>query len=585
MRLFLTTCIIMGLTGLAFAGGWQAIQEDYISGKISADERVQYAMTLLTNPQNLPPQYQITEPMKDATAMVVEIMTDKGSINPALFNQYSMILARQTKQKHYYTPGGHFVIHYDTTGTHAVYQPTVDVNPADGVPDYVNRTGEYFDRAWAYECDTLGYDTPPGDGSNGGGTDIYDVYMHSYSGAYGVTWPESPSTQYPGRGNDYTSYIFVDPTYNGFGYTDRTLPMKVTSAHEFFHAVQFAYNSNAGSWFMENCSTWMEDVMWDSINDNYAYLSYFLQNTHLTMTTANGGFEYGAFLWPTYLSERFGMDIIRTIWEWTIPSSAYLAVMQVLDENATGMENAFPEYATWNFLTGARNDGQHYIEGGSYSQVRIMRTHNTFPVTNNTSSYAPSALGCNYIMFTRGGRTGRLIFTFNGNNSGQWKISVVKSITSNSHEFGTYATDTNGDGEIVIEDFTRFAAVTFIPCLFNGSSLNYTYSARIDTAAVGIADEPVNLPVDFILSGNYPNPFNGNTIVSFTAPAGFAGNADLAIYDQLGRKVDSRNISVVSGVNNVNIDATSWNDAASGMYFYRIAAGEKTLTGRMTYLK
>jgi hypothetical protein len=253
-------------------------------------------------------------------------------------------------------------------GTHAVYQPTVDVNPADGVPDYVNRTGEYFDRAWAYECDTLGYDTPPGDGSNGGGTDIYDVYMHSYSGAYGVTWPESPSSQYPGRGNDYTSYIFVDPTYNGFGYTDRTLPMKVTSAHEFFHAVQFAYNSNAGTWFMENCSTWMEDVMWDSINDNYAYLSYFLQNTHLTMTTANGGFEYGAFLWPTYLSERFGMDIIRTIWEWTIPSSAYLAVMQVLDEYATGMENAFPEYATWNFLTGARNDGQHYIEGGSYSR-------------------------------------------------------------------------------------------------------------------------------------------------------------------------------------------------------------------------
>jgi hypothetical protein len=107
--------MIMALTGLAMAGGWQAIQADYLSGKITADERVQYAMTLLTNPQNLPPQYQITEPMKDATAMVVEIMDDKGTIiRLCLINIRE--LARQTKQKHYYTPGGHFCIHYDTSG-------------------------------------------------------------------------------------------------------------------------------------------------------------------------------------------------------------------------------------------------------------------------------------------------------------------------------------------------------------------------------------------------------------------------------------------------------------------------------------
>jgi len=42
---------------------------------------------------------------------------------------------------------------------------------------------------------------------------------------------------------------------------------------------------------------------------------------------------------------------------------------------------------------------------------------------------------------------------------------------------------------------------------------------------------------------------------------------------------------VVSGVNNINIDAFDWMNADNGMYFYRIAAGEKTLTGRMTYLK
>jgi hypothetical protein len=584
MKSILTVCMIMGLTGLAAAGGWQAIQQDYLSGKITANERVEYAITLLTNPENLPPQYQITEPMKDATGMILEIMTDKGIIDPSLFNQYSMILARQPKQKAFYTPEGHFSIHYDTSGTHMVYQPTVDTNPADGVPDYVNRTGEYFERAWTYQCDTLGYDTPPFDGSSGGGTNIYDVYMHHYSGAYGVTWPESPSSQYPGRGNDYTSYVFVDPDYNGFGYTDRTLPMKVTSAHEFFHSVQFAYNVNAGSWFMENCATWMEDVLWDSINDNYLYLPYFMNSTQMSLTTANGGFEYGAFLWPTYLSERFGQNIIKTIWEWTISANAYMAVIQVLDEYATGIGSAYPEFATWNFITSTRNDGQHYIEAGSYRLVTIMRTHTSYPVTNNTSSLAPSSLGCNYIMFTRGGRTGRLRFTFNGNNSGTWIVPVVKSITTNQHEFGMMTLDANGDGEIIIDDFTRFAAVTFIPCLFTGTSLNYTYSARLDTAT-GIADQPENLPTNFILNGNYPNPFNSQTVISFSAPAGFNGNAHLAIYDQLGRKISSRNIPAIPGVNSIHIDAADWANAASGMYFYRITAGEKTLNGRMTYLK
>jgi hypothetical protein len=584
MKSFLTACIIMGITGLAMAGGWQAIQQDYLAGKITADERVEFAITLLTNPGNLPTQYQISEPTKDATGMIIDIETEKGNVNPSIFNRFSMLLVREPKQKVFNTPGGHFSIHYDTAGSNAVYQPTVDTNPHDGVPDYVNRTGEYFDRAWAYECDTLGYDTPPSDGTAGGGMDLFDVYMHPYSGAYGVTFPESPSTQYPGRGNDYTSYIFVDPTYNGFGYSDRTLPMKVTSAHEFFHSVQFAYNTNAGSWFMENCSTWMEDVLWDSINDNYAYLPEFMNNTHLALTTSNGAFEYGAFLWPTYLSERFGNDFIKTIWEWSIASSAYIAVNQVLDEYATGMENAYPEFATWNFLTSTRNDGQHYVEASAYRSVRIMRTHTTYPVTNNTSSYAPSTLGSNYIMFTRGSNTGRLHFTFNGNNSGTWKVVVVKSITTNQHEFDAMTIDTYGDGEIVIEDFTRFAAVTFIPCLLSGSSLNYTYSARLDTAS-GIADEPANLPTDFVLNGNYPNPFNGQTIISFTAPSGFAGTAQMTVYDQLGRKVSSGNIPIVTGVNNVRIDAAKWMNAASGLYFYRIAAGDKVLSGRMTYLK
>jgi len=586
MKAVLTLCMIIGFASLAMAGGWQAIQQDYLSGKITAEQRAEFAITLLTNPDSLPAKYQIDRPIKDATGMILDVMTDKNLLNPYVFDRFSMLLARQFKQKSYYTPQGHFCIHFDTTDVNGnvVYQPTVDINPQDGIPDYVNRTGEYFERAWSVECDSMGYDTPPSDGTTGGGTNLYDVYMHHYSGAYGVTWPETPSSQRPGRGNDYISYIFVDPNYDDFGYSDRTLPMKVTSAHEFFHSIHMAYNAYAGSWFMENCSTWMEDVLWDSINDNYFYLPNFMNNTNYSLTTTNGSFEYGAFVWPTYLSERFGNDLIRTIWEWTISSTAFNAMVQVLDEYATGLGAAYPEFSTWNFLTGSRSDGLHYDEGAAYRQVRMMRTHTIYPVANSTSNLVPSALGCNYIMFTRGSNRGRLHITFNGNNSGTWAVPIVKSITANQHEFGEIPLDGYGDGEIVIDDFQRFSAVTIIPCLFTGNSLNYTYSAHLDTTT-DISDALQNLPHKFTLSGNYPNPFNGQTIISFSAPAMSQGEANLAIYDQLGRKVYAKTISIAPGPNDIHLGSADFNNLASGLYFYRIVAGNQTLNGRMTYLK
>jgi len=590
MRYLITCFMLICLIATASAGnkgqlnGWPAILQDYNDGLITLDQKAQLALTLLTNPENLPPRYQIDHPMKDATVMILDIMTVRGEIDPDIINQYFLTLTRVNKQKFYNTPEGHFRINYDTTGTHAVYQPTVDVNPADGVPDYVNRTAEYFERAWTVQSDTLGYDTPPYDGGNGGGMDLYDVYMHRYSGAYGVTWPESNTTQRPGRNNDMTSYIYVDPTYSGFGYSDRTLPMKVTSAHEFFHATQFAYNANAGGWFMENCAVWMEEKMWDDINDCYFYMNSFFNNTHYAINTANGAFEYGAFVWPTFLDESYGQDIIRTIWEWTINTSAFNAMLAVLENYGSGIVADYPEFAVWNYLTGARNDGEHYSEGSGYNLVRIMRTHTTYPVIDNNSFLQPGTLGSNYILFSRGSNTGNLHITFNGGDSGVWIIPVVKSLSTNQHQFDYLETDENGDGDITIYGIQNYVGVAIIPCLVYGPSSNYIYGAEIDTAT-SIDDLTGNLPSELRLTGNYPNPFNGSTVISFETPASCAGEGNIDIYNMLGQKINTLSIPIQGGKNTIHINNWNNTDYASGIYYYRIEMGENTLTGRMTYLK
>lgn len=581
--------ICLMVSTILFGYGWSAgetglgnIDEDYSNGLITLTEKLTYKALMLTDPEALPSRYKIDKPLKDGTSLVLDIAQNRAALDQGFEERFPTILTRVDKQAFFDSPGGYFRIQYDTTGGHAVYQPDVDVDPADSVPDYVNRTAEYFDLAWTYICDTLGYDTPPYDGSQGGGQDLYDVYMHHYAGAYGVTFSESSSSQRPGRNYDYTSYIYVDPTYNGFGYNDRTLPMKVTSAHEFFHAVQFAYNVNAGSWFMENCSTWMEDILWDEINDNYAYLTYFLNNVHRPLNTANGGFEYGAFLWPTYLYANWGHDFIRSTWELCINTNAMNALETICENNGTLLEEQYIDYSLWNYLTSYRSDGNHYEEGSAYITARTMRIHNAYPVENLSSSLDPTALGCNYILFNSAGNEGSLRLEFNGNDDDIWYTQIIKAVANNNHTYDIVALDLLNDGEYIVEDFGQYVWVALISDIVAGSEGDYLYSAYLDQTVI---DEAAEAIPEFELLGNYPNPFNGRTVISLYSPSG--DEADLTIYDIAGRKVSAQGLSLDAGLNNIAVDfeGSPAGHPASGVYYYRVVSREKTLTGNMLYLK
>jgi beta-glucosidase len=92
----------------------------------------------------------------------------------------------------------------------------------------------------------------------------------------------------------------------------------------------------------------------------------------------------------------------------------------------------------------------------------------------------------------------------------------------------------------------------------------------------------------FELFQNFPNPFNPTTVVSYHLPAGQAGlsavsNVRLVVYDILGREVavlvDERK---VPGSYEVTFDGLS---LSSGIYFYRITAGNFVQTRRMVVLK
>lgn len=86
---------------------------------------------------------------------------------------------------------------------------------------------------------------------------------------------------------------------------------------------------------------------------------------------------------------------------------------------------------------------------------------------------------------------------------------------------------------------------------------------------------------EFTLHQNYPNPFNPVTNISFTLPE--RGFVSLKVYDILGREIANLVNEVKSiGTHSVNFDASF---LSSGIYMYKLEAGQKVLSKRMTLIK
>ena len=88
--------------------------------------------------------------------------------------------------------------------------------------------------------------------------------------------------------------------------------MRVTVAHEYHHVVQMGYTTE-NRWWMENLSTFVEDEVFDELDDNHNYLACFTSRPSRRLDLVDGCHEYGAFLWPTFIKENWSHDIVRQI--------------------------------------------------------------------------------------------------------------------------------------------------------------------------------------------------------------------------------------------------------------------------------
>lgn len=98
---------------------------------------------------------------------------------------------------------------------------------------------------------------------------------------------------------------------------------------------------------------------------------------------------------------------------------------------------------------------------------------------------------------------------------------------------------------------------------------------------VGIEADPVQLPADFILAQNFPNPFNPATQIRFTLNRG--GQVHLAVFDMTGRQVAMLvNGKLPAGTHAILFDA---GDLVSGIYFYRLSVDGRQQTKKMILMQ
>ena len=104
--------------------------------------------------------------------------------------------------------------------------------------------------------------------------------------------------------------------------------------------------------------------------------------------------------------------------------------------------------------------------------------------------------------------------------------------------------------------------------------------------ATGVEDVIAGLPSEFALHQNYPNPFNPNTEVKFDLPVD--SRVKLEIFNVLGQKVTT----VTDEDMKAGYKSVTWNgndhggqQVASGIYFYKLTAGDHVFTKKMMMLK
>ena len=100
--------------------------------------------------------------------------------------------------------------------------------------------------------------------------------------------------------------------------------------------------------------------------------------------------------------------------------------------------------------------------------------------------------------------------------------------------------------------------------------------------AIGISQINTELPSEYKLGQNYPNPFNPATTIDFSIPV--SSKVTLKVYDPVGKEVSTL-VNEFRNAGNYSVNFSAGSELNSGIYFYKITAGEFISTKKFMLVK
>jgi hypothetical protein len=109
----------------------------------------------------------------------------------------------------------------------------------------------------------------------------------------------------------------------------------------------------------------------------------------------------------------------------------------------------------------------------------------------------------------------------------------------------------------------------------------YDYAITHDSTTTDVGQGASEIPSTFTLEQNYPNPFNPETVIRYSLPQ--SEHASIKIYNSLGSEVST----LFEGLKNAGTYEEKFNAGkfASGVYFYKLQAGDYSMIRKMMLLK
>jgi len=278
-------------------------------------------------------------------------------------------------------------------------------------------------QVWDKEITAYGYRQPKSDitSVNHGPDARIDVYLADIGdqGLYGYCSSDDPNLDVVGTPTypyyDMSAFCVFDNDYSLAQYpppnTSGIPALEVTAAHEFFHAVQASYDWFEDGWFMESTATWMEDEVYDDVNDNLGYLTSGQLGQPKVPLDRGGGFaQYGNWIFWRYLSETYGSagsedpTIVRDTWTYADGSAvgpddySTQAASQVIADRGSKFRFDFADFGLFN---GAPS--HFYQEGASYPTPPTTKSFTVTKANGGAGGHVVmNHLTNTYIEFRRG---------------------------------------------------------------------------------------------------------------------------------------------------------------------------------------